>query len=243
MTQPAKKTGFTIIELMLAMAFVGALLLTIALTSMQVMGIYARGLTIREVNQAGRTITEDIQRTIAASSPFSVVPKTGAINDPADSKYVTRSGGGRLCTGAHTYAWNYGRSRELADPSDTSRVSAHNRYTNGEVIRFVKVSDAGGRLCTDPTQQIEAGDARELLSSGDRNLAVQQLTVVEGTRHDASGQALYAITLVIGTNDQAQLDSSNTTCLPPSEGEGGENFCAINQFTIIARAGNRSGSL
>lgn len=241
-----RKSGFTLIELMLSMAFVATLLLAIAATSMHIMRTYVKGVTIREVNQSGRTITEDIQRTIASTVPFSVVPKTGASTDPIDSRYVEKARrGGRLCTGAYTYVWNYGDTQELG--SDTIEA-AYNIYStpNNGAIRFAKVRDVGGMLCVNANdQRIDVRNTKELLPPGDRSLAVQSLTVSSAPqgRDDVSGQELYYISLVLGTNDDAQLNASHTACLPPSQGEGGEHFCAINQFNIIARAGNRSGSL
>lgn len=242
-----RPAGFTLVELMLSMAFIGALLLAIAVTSMQIMGTYTKGLTLREVNQAGRTITEDIQRTIASSIPFAVdPPKKDAGSDATDSMYVRREGdkrGGRLCTGAYTYAWNYGDELSGDGQHRYNRYVGESPRLTDASIRLVKVSDAGGTLCNDPEMYIPRAAARELLSGGDRNLAVQELTVSSSSRDDSSGQALYAITLVLGTNDQAQLNAANSTCLPPNQGSGSEDFCAINQFNIIARAGNQSGSL
>ncbi len=243
MIQQHKQNGFTLVELMLAMAFVGVLIIAVAMTSMQIMSTYNKGVTIREVNQVGRSITDDIQRTIASSTPFSVQPNTGS-SSPIDSKYVVRQGGGRLCTGSVTYAWNYGGTRELS--GDSSKPSVYNTYQGGgDVIRFAKVTDVGGLLCVNVGSQIPRQNATELLQPGDRNLAVQSMTVTSHAngRDDASGQALYAINLVIGTNDRKQLNASSTACLPPNQGESGDDFCAINQFSIIARAGNRSGSL
>lgn len=242
MSKHRVQKGFTLVELMLAMAFVGVLLVAIAVTAMHMMHTYTKGLTIREVNQAGRTITEDIHRSIATSTPFKVNPaKTGASSDDINSKYVTRPGGGRLCTGAHTYAWNYGGTREL---SGATATNVYNIYDDGDdIIRLVKVSDAGGALCLDTEQEIPRAQAKELLSAGDRNLAVHRLTVRSDTEDAASGQAMYSVDLVLGTNDHTQLTAGSTKCLPPNEGSGNEDFCAINQFNIIARAGNRSGSL
>lgn len=244
MIRQFSRKGFTLIELMLAMSFVGILLVAIAMTSMQIMSIYNKGITIREVNQVGRAISEDMQRTIAASTPFEVAPKTGDESDPDDSRYVVQEGGGRLCTGAITYAWNYGNTKELS--GDEGRPSVYNTYQGGgDVIRLVRVNDPGGLLCIDMTEQIPREHATELLLEGDRNLAIQKLSVSAESagRDDASGQALYAIDLVLGTNDQEQINASTITCLPPDEGSGSEEFCAINQFSIIARAGNRAGSL
>ncbi len=242
MIQHKQKSGFTLVEMMLAMAFVGMLLVAIAMTTMHIMTTYTKGVTVREVNQSGRTISEDMQRTIAASAPFVVSPaKTGAPTDEIGVRYVVRPGGGRLCTGAYTYAWNYGNTAEISGATSTP---VYNTYSDSEdVIRLVKVSDAGGMLCADVTRDIEKGQAKDFLVAGDRNLAVQQLTVRSDREDEVSGQALYAIDLVIGTNDQDQINASDGTCLPPSEGSGFEEFCAINQFSIIARAGNRSGSL
>ena len=54
------------------------------------------------------------------------------------------------------------------------------------------------------------------------------------------GQALYAVTMTIGTNDQQQLVTNDTSCKPPAQGVGNEDYCAVNQFDIVARAGNKS---
>lgn len=248
MIQRNNQIGFTLIELMLSMAFIGTLLVAVAMTSMQIMHTYTKGLTVREANQAGRTISDDIQRTIATSAPFKVSPiRTGAVSEAAkteylESKYVQKDGGGRLCTGSYTYAWNYGKTKELS--GDDGAPSAYNSYQDSsDLVRFVKVRDAGGTLCGNPGTQIVKSQARELLSAGDRNLAVQQFAVTAGAESEASGQALYSIALTLGTNDQAQLNVANATCLPPREGSGNEDFCAINQFDVVVRAGNRAGSL
>ena len=67
------------------------------------------------------------------------------------------------------------------------------------------------------TRDIARGQAKDFLLAGDRNLAVQEFTVSSDREDEASGQALYAINLIIGTNDQEQIDASNATCLPPTE--------------------------
>jgi hypothetical protein len=236
MTHARLTTGFTLIELMLSMSFVAMLLVAIAGTTMEIIHIYTKGLTVREVNQAGRAISEDVQRTVATTAPFKVSPA-----NQSDSKYITRTAGGRLCTGAYTYAWNYGKTRELS--GDGGLPSVYNRYVSGRgTIRLVKVSDAGGMLCVNPNAAVPDDQAKELLMAGDRNLAVQRLTVTAGARDDASGQALYAVSLTLGTNDQAQLNATGSTCLPPNTGAGNDDFCAVNQFDIVVRAGNRPGS-
>ena len=61
-----KKTrGFTIIELMLAMAFLGTMLLGIATLIIRITNIYQKGLALRAVNSTGREI---ISRTLLVQS-------------------------------------------------------------------------------------------------------------------------------------------------------------------------------
>ena len=236
MTKNTIQQGFTLVELMLSMAFVAVLLMAIGGTTIQITHIFTKGATIREVNQIGRLVSDDIQRTVAATAPFKVSPA-----NQADSKYITRDGGGRLCTGDYTYAWNYGKTRELS--GIVGQPTAYNTYTSGSgVIRLVKVADNGGELCANPTSQIPNSQATELLRAGDRNLAIQEWAVSAGSRDDAIGQALYAISFTIGTNDQAQLTASGKSCRPPTQGSGADDFCAVNQFDVVIRAGNRPGS-
>src|SRR6476659_3635649 len=89
--------GFTLVELSLSMTFVAVLLLAIALLTMQITGIYRKGLTLRAVNQAGQLVSTDMERTLNVSVPQSVTE-------------VDNAKGGRLCAGTTIYAWNYGKS-------------------------------------------------------------------------------------------------------------------------------------
>jgi len=221
--------GFTLIELMLAMSFVGVLLLGIAMTTIQISNIYTKGLTLREVNQAGRSVSDDLKRSIASSPMFDADPTSDT------AKYIVRDGGGRLCVGRYTYAWNYGSALR----GGTGAPAVVNSYDDGQAVRFAKVDDPSAALCADPTVAIPRANANELLSASDRDLAVHKLTLSEGAKDTQTGQALYAISLIIGTNDKAQLTTNDTSCKPPA-GDGGEIYCSVNQFDIIARAGNNT---
>lgn len=226
-----KKNGFTLVELMLAMTFIAMLLVAIALTTIQISRIYNKGLTLREVNQAGRVVSDELRRSIASSSPFDVNPASPT------SKYIVRPGGGRLCVGPYTYAWNYGSALVGGNGAPT----IVNKFQGGEPVRFVKVSDPAASLCADPTLAIVKADATEILVAGDRNLAVHAFTITQGDADAGTGQSLYALSLTIGTNDQQQLTSNDASCKPPAEGVGNEDYCSVNQFDMIVRAGNKSG--
>jgi hypothetical protein len=244
MIQPSKKaTGFTIIELMLAMGFVGMLLLAIAMTTIQIGKIYNKGITLREVNQAGRSLSDELQRSIASTSPFDVETTT-----PAEVRYIKQPGGGRLCIGKYSYAWNTGSA--LAKGMGAPAVVNVYQETDAAPIRFIRVDDPSASLCTNPSNKIVQSDATEMLDSGDRDLVVHRFSIKQTTPPDATtGQALYAISFVLGTNDTTQLDNvgaggiatNDVSCKPPAQGEGGEDYCSVNSFDIIARAGNKGG--
>lgn len=233
-----KKQGFTLIELMLAMTFIAILLVAIAMTTIQISAIYNKGITLREVNQAGRAISDELQRSISSAVPFDVTPKKDASPATETSKYVVRDGGGRLCVGRYTYVWNYGQS--IAGVSGAPSI--YNKYTDNTVVRFAKVSDPSSDLCTNPTQSVVRANATEMLTSGDRDLVVHEFTVASRASDAVTGQAMYGISMVIGTNDDDQLETNDRSCKPPASGVGKENYCSVNQFDIIARAGNKTGS-
>ena len=223
-TPRSVQDGFTIIELMLSMTFVAVLLIAITAITIQVGSIYNKGVTLQEVNQAGRSLSTDFQRTIAQSIPFDA--------STTDHFREQSGNGGRLCTGRVSYLWNYGKG--LADNTPI------NRYDDGTPITFARVSDPGGTLCINLGLVAARADSTELLDQGDHNLAVHELSISSPSVASVS-QQMYSIRFILGTNDAAQLETNNQSCRPPSEGAGNEDYCAVNQFEIVARAGNQSG--
>ena len=71
--------GFTLVELMLAMAFFASILAISSTTFVQILGIYNKGLAVKQMNQAGRTFTDSLIRNANQSlSNISVAPAAGA---------------------------------------------------------------------------------------------------------------------------------------------------------------------
>ena len=224
--------GFTLIELMLSMAFLSVLLLAIAMTVIQIGNIYNRGLTLKEVNQAGRSLSTELKKGIAQTAAFPIdYPAVG-------SKFVNRSWGGRLCVNQYSYIWNYGVTLN----NQSANVSNSNVYSvaSTDKISFIKVPDPSSQYCTNPGGAIDPTGAVELLKVGDRNLAVHNFTIsYDSLASDSkTQQRLYYITFVLGTNDQAALASNSTTCRPPSDNAADINYCSVNQFTLSARTIN-----
>jgi len=230
--------GFTIIELLLAMSFIAVLLLTMAITVIQIGNMHNKGMTFRNVDQASRIITSDIRRVVGQSEPFPL--ENNVVTQKHPGSPVDDPDGGRFCTGDYTYVWNFGKS--LNNPI--------NKYETGDdQIRFVRVRDKGGAYCADPARSIRNNDATELLAANGRDLAVQSFVVELITPDDNTGQAIYFFSMQVGTNNQDAIERTadpiltiNATCKPPSEGMGLQNFCAVNQFDFTAVAGNKGGS-
>lgn len=234
------KKGFTIVELMLAMAFVSMLLLAIAATTMQIGNIYNRGLMLKEINQAGSSLASAIQSNITTSTAF----------DLNSSHYVqTKSGsniiGGRLCTGQYSFIWNYGKAIASND-------SAMNKYSSGsEIIRFIKVPDSDNSYCSSATSLISVADSPvELLDAGQHSLAIHyfNISTAASAGDSATGQRLYNMEFNLGTNNNditgTEVDNSisygsgTAICKTNDEIGADPSYCYISKFKFIARAGN-----
>lgn len=230
------QNGFTIVELLISMTFVSILLLAIAITVIQIGNVYNKGLTMRAVDQAGRTISLDIRQTLAQSQPFN--PDSVFHLQRYPDSDANNPDGGRLCTGTYSYIWNFGKASK----------KPINKYAAGEdEIRFAKVRDNGGQYCAELSRPVQQADAVELLSAGDRDLAIQSFSIRRLINDATVGQALYRIVLEIGTNNQdtlqrtQALDTLDTSCKPPSDDSALQEYCAVNQFDFTAQAGNRGG--
>lgn len=230
--------GFTVVELMIAMAFISLLLLAIIMTVMQVGAIYSKGITMKSVNQAGRIVVADMKRTIGESGVTITYKPHERGNDAGNPIYDA----GRLCTGVYSYIWNIGTFIG-SDPSDPNFQV--NKYTGTDddrkkPLRLTKVKDSGGRYCQgDGTDGIPRSDAVELLSESE--LAVQDFHIERVTDNLASGTALYSVRITISNAETEAIDTVDNTCRPPSEEPTLQNFCAVNEFAFTARAGSGGG--
>lgn len=127
MTHPAKRRqqGFTLIELMIAVAFVAFILIFATTAVIQVMQTYNKGLSIKQINQAGRSTLEDMTRFLRTADP-------GVVNVSA------LSSNHRACLGGVSYVWNLYNT-----PSGSA-----NKYDDGTDLTFVRVNDAANAMCT-----------------------------------------------------------------------------------------------
>ena len=138
MPRMTTKKGYTIIELTLACAFLGALLITIALLISHIVSTYQKGMSLKAVNTIGEDLIDDFSRSIAASPSTDLGSLCSELSSEANQSACvsdTTSPGFKLmyqqrytnvriknasqnvnnvptngvfCTGRYSYIWNSG---------------------------------------------------------------------------------------------------------------------------------------
>lgn len=225
MTRHKKFEGFTLVELMLSMAFISLLLLAIAMLIIQVSNIYNKGLTMRAVNQVGLTISSDIQRRLAQASPSMV---RSAPDNPDDDP-----SGGRLCVGSTVYAWNYG--------AFVSDANAFNKSESGAAtpIRFVRFDSQGKKYCElvdDAYLPVPSDNVAKLIGDEQANLAIHKFSYKVNQVGSDDTQSVYEVNMRIGTNQTAAI--ADNGCTVPDSGID-DSYCAVNDFVFTVRVGNK----
>lgn len=241
-----KKAGFTIVELMLAMAFVATLLVAVAMTVIQIGNIYNRGITFKNVNQIGRSISSEVQRSMIGGQSFDLGTRYIQQGNPGDYW------GGRLCTGQYTYIWNYGKAIQAGD---LLHLNTYEDPNSAKTIRFVKVPDSNASYCQDISKKVVLADSIELLTVGpnapEYDLALHSFNITttadnpatpavnENTAGDTkTGQQLYSIEFLIGTNKAGTLADDYQSCRLADEVGADPSYCSVSRFNVLARAGN-----
>ena len=209
-----KNKGFTLIELMFAMAFVAFLMIFIVSSVVQIMRIYNKGLAIRDINQSGRQLNEDMTRSLryANSLQFSANGETIASTNQ------------RICANGVTYAWNL---------DSVGGLVMKNKYAAPDAATpcsFIRVDDRNGLLCEQPTFAIPKTNARDLLSP---QLTVQRLTLT--VKENGRIVDINALFSTQGLNRPVISTTTPSGFECPTGGDGA--FCAFGEFqtTVYVR--------
>lgn len=219
-----RNAGFTLIELMLSMTFIGMLLMATVVTIIQVTNQYSKGVTYKLINQAGRDLGSAIKRDAAGYSGVN----TALVSPAANTGEL-----GRLCLGSYTYVWS--NPAKLRDGTATT-------YTDTtDAIVMARVADSGGSLCatggSSYSTAIDKASATEMLPNNNGSYAIHEVTLDRlPTGGSATSASLYNISYTIGTNDEGAINSS-LRCEAPDQATNNFNFCAINKFELMVQAG------
>lgn len=166
------KSGFTLVELSIAMAFIAILLIAIAIVASNMVAIYQKGLSLKAVNSVGRGLIDEFTSAINTAPSVDTTSlcnslasgNTAACKSDRAFKYIyqeqrsTPDGNGNsvqyngiFCTGHYSYLWNTyygvqaGRTMSLRyRPEDTSTVS----YVDVDAPRMIRIVDRTYRLCS-----------------------------------------------------------------------------------------------
>lgn len=212
-----QQAGFTLVELLLALAFVAFVLIFATTTIIQVMRTYNKGLAVKEINQTARAAMEDMTRIVKVSNPNAIVT-SAATNNPSTSK-------ARVCFGGVSYVWNFTNA-------------SLNKYTDNSRINFARVNDPGSALCiaTNGTYpKVNKAEATELLSD---NVWVQQLSIAS-----SGGGTFYDIFIQLSTVDDPASPAINYNWANPNpeqrvmcKGGNEGQFCAVANFSTSVNA-------
>ncbi len=122
-----RQSGFTIIELLLAMTGIAFLLLFVTYAILHMTNLYSKGIAIRQINQIGRQVSDEISRELR----YGGAPKALTANN-------------RLCVGTKSYIWNK-KGTLASNPIANTTAS-------GNVVGLVRMNDAS--YCDDPLKDI-----------------------------------------------------------------------------------------
>lgn len=234
--------GFTIIELVLSMSFVAVLLLSIAMTIIQIGNIYNKGTTVKETNQAGRAVVNDLLRTFTESQSVDMSQSLKQL-----------SAGGRLCLGKYSYVWNTAAALQPAsgaptDPTLTGYASSGG-VSDTRQVHFVKVADANKAYCALTSsgnefllkniREADKANAQELLAVGDHTLNMTRFSIPDSTiiQDTATNQVLYTVNFTIGSGKVTAMNPTYTECLPPSNLLSDITYCNVQSFSVLVRVG------
>lgn len=195
--------GFTVVELMIATAVFGVVLLVIATGILQLSRLYYKGLTNTKVQTTTRTLVD----TIAQSIQFSGASVT---NTPAGA-----TAGGTtwtFCIGNQQYAYKLGQ--QLVDSSPGANQS----------LRTLTVRDLAGCTSSSPAPSMGASaPGRELLAPGMR-LARLQVTSLGGAYYLVSARVVFG-------DDDLLTDPLTPTAQCKNNQRTGTQFCAVSDIT------------
>ncbi len=212
--------GFTIVELMFALIFISFILMFIVLDTIHLSRLYTKGLTVKTINQSGRTIIEAMSRDIESSTALNVLGSS--------------SGVGMLCLDSAVYAWN-----GIDAPPAAADRNSYDSYPD-KPISLVRIADpskcqdsnvaplVAGRNTKIPYPyaiNAKTGIVSEMLS--------RQVSVLSMSLNPIAGSndKLYRLTLSVGSASPEvySYDGGTRICSPAAMGD----YCAMAELSTL----------
>ena len=233
-----KKSGFTIVELLLAMSFVAMLMVAIAAMVLRMSNLMVKGKTFKELNSSARSISSDFNRSF--NSLYGIEGWDGvssATSAAPGVSYVKNDLGGAFCTGDFTYIWN-----SAAALNNGNGPAQYNGSTDNS-IRLIRIKDITKKYCQDSSASLwtsiprDSNQVTEILSAGETDLMLYDIRFRRVGVDTISGQSLINIQYILGTKGESGINVANSQCTPSDDLA---NYCAINRFDLLVRTvGNK----
>lgn len=233
-----KQDGFTLIELLISIVFVSILLLAIVMTGIHAGRIYSYGVILRSVNQSGRDLGDTMRRDFIQSNRQHV---SGDQEQSVITIVDGQAESSRFCLGRYSYLWNSAETLDRVGKGEVGSANPAVVTVNDQPINFIRVVDEDASLCQrNSNNQYQSQispdvDISALLkqSSGDTVLAIHELTVTPLVHQGDEG--LFMIRYTIGTSEVDEINTIDQRCKPLADEQANADFCAINNFEMIAR--------
>jgi prepilin-type N-terminal cleavage/methylation domain-containing protein len=202
--------GFTLIELMLAMAFFSSILIVTTSVLVQVLGIYNKGLAVKQMNGVGRMLADDVVRV--GNSARGEVDVQGKDSDGTHPRCMQ--------IGNNVYVWSY--------QNDVALNKSHYRTSSGP-ISFAQLKNPDGGC--PPTATVLLVTAIEPMLSASVRVYAGEVKPIGGATN------LLSLRLVLGTyssalstnNPTLNADGKSVQCAASSLG----NFCAFGTYETV----------
>lgn len=221
--------GFTLVELTLSIAFLGALVLISSAIIVQTISIYNKGVALKQINQAGRSLIEDINRL--SSSGFEI-------------KLADDGKAGYLCIKDsniwRSYAWN--SVQVGVGTTTTANAKQFTLGGSGQYISLVRSNDGvnGDSYCQLPAGADVAMNAAEVTP-----ILTKQVRILSVDITPSADPSLKKIAFWIGTYDSSGALPNMTPDFAASEWKckGGNlgDFCAVSKFETVIYTPNVEG--
>ena len=220
------KAGFTLVELSLATLFLAVLLLMIATIIINVSTIYQKGLTLRGISASGKTIIDDVDRSVADAplmrfkdNDLKEAHKNFFL-EHRETAWVTSENGTRkeeakdvqfsgiFCTGRYSYIWNTGYALNDRDGNGRIAFKGKNDSELKDDFRLIKVLDPMRYICMpENPQRPNDRKRRELDNPQDRYIEMSDMQPEELLADKVSNLplALYELTIFPFQQDEISL--------------------------------------
>lgn len=231
--------GFTLIELLLVLAFMGSLLLLISASTIQAISIYNKGSAIKQINQAGRSLIEDINRLSGSGAEIDIED-----NGIAGCLRVGFTGGG-----GRVFLWN---SVERGTGGVAPLAGDQKWMMNSTEISLVQSTQSAdtAAYCYLPN-----GPSPEILDADEMSpVLTRQVRIlsVDIAKPSGTGTSLKKIAFWIGTSDNSASGSDDVPGMRPTFDsatntwtcKGGTlgAFCSVSRFETVIYTPNTGGA-